>query len=72
MSRRCAASTEAVEKFDQQGLQPTDFFAVDRRSFQQQILGAGRNRLFEFFAHGYPGQARKIAGMKRPRIWSTG
>jgi tRNA 2-thiouridine synthesizing protein E len=36
-------------------------------------LGAGaRNRLFELFPYGYPGQACKIAGMKRPRAWSTG
>jgi tRNA 2-thiouridine synthesizing protein E len=34
--------------------------------------GAGRNRLFELFPYGYPGQACKIAGMRRPRIWSTG
>lgn len=31
-----------------------------------------RNRLFELFPYGYPGQACKIAGMKRPRGWSTG
>jgi sulfur relay (sulfurtransferase) DsrC/TusE family protein len=35
-------------------------------------FGADRNRLFELFPYGYPGQACKIAGMKRPRIWSTG
>jgi TusE/DsrC/DsvC family sulfur relay protein len=36
-------------------------------------LGPGaRNRLFELFPYGYPGQACKIAGMKRPRAWSTG
>ena len=34
--------------------------------------GAPRNRLFELFPHGYPGQACKIAGMRRPRAWSTG
>ena len=34
--------------------------------------GAGRNRLFELFPYGYVQQACKIAGMKRPRIWSTG
>ncbi|MCB1542071.1 MAG: TusE/DsrC/DsvC family sulfur relay protein [Rhodoblastus sp.] len=34
--------------------------------------GAARNPLFELFAYGYAGQAGKIAGMKRPRIWSTG
>lgn len=33
---------------------------------------AARNRLFELFPYGYPGQACKIAGMRRPRIWSTG
>lgn len=31
-----------------------------------------RNRLFELFPYGYPGQACRIAGMKRPRAWSTG
>lgn len=31
-----------------------------------------RNRLFELFPYGYPGQACRIAGMKRPRKWSTG
>jgi len=34
--------------------------------------GASRNRLFELFPYGYVQQACKIAGMKRPRIWSTG
>ncbi len=38
-----------------------------------QRLGPGaRNRLFELFPYGYPGQACKIAGMRRPRAWSTG
>lgn len=34
--------------------------------------GAGRNRVFELFPFGYVQQACKIAGMKRPRAWSTG
>ena len=34
--------------------------------------GQGRKRLFELFPYGYVGQACKIAGMKRPRGWSTG
>lgn len=29
-------------------------------------------RLFELFPYGYVKQACKIAGMKRPRAWSTG
>lgn len=36
-------------------------------------LGPGsRNKLFELFPYGYVKQACKIAGMKRPRGWSTG
>lgn len=31
-----------------------------------------RARLFELFPYGYVKQACKIAGMKRPRAWSTG
>jgi tRNA 2-thiouridine synthesizing protein E len=31
-----------------------------------------RNALFELFPYGYVKQACKIAGMKRPRGWSTG
>ncbi len=34
--------------------------------------GQGRRRLFELFPYGYVGQACKVAGMKRPRAWSTG
>ncbi len=37
-----------------------------------ETRGADRNRLFELFPYGYPGQACKIAGMRRPRVWSTG
>ncbi len=31
-----------------------------------------RARLFELFPYGYVQQTCKIAGMKRPRAWSTG
>lgn len=34
--------------------------------------GAHRDRLFELFPYGYVQQACKIAGMMRPRAWSTG
>ncbi len=37
-----------------------------------ETRGAKRNRLFELFLHGHPGEACKIAGMRRPRLWSTG
>lgn len=36
------------------------------------LNGSGRNRVFELFPFGYVQQACKIAGMKRPRAWSTG
>jgi len=31
-----------------------------------------RNRIFELFPYGYVKQACRIAGMRRPRAWSTG
>lgn len=34
--------------------------------------GHSRNRLFELFPYGYVQQTCKIAGMKKPRAWSTG
>ena len=32
----------------------------------------GKKLLFELFPYGYVKQACKIAGMKKPRAWSTG
>jgi tRNA 2-thiouridine synthesizing protein E len=37
-----------------------------------QSRGADRNELFRLFPYGYPKQAVKIAGMRKPRVWSTG
>lgn len=34
--------------------------------------GGDRNELFRLFPYGYPKQAVKIAGMRKPRVWSTG
>jgi TusE/DsrC/DsvC family sulfur relay protein len=42
------------------------------RHLESRYPGAGRRRLFELFPYGYVGQACKVAGMKRPRAWSTG
>jgi TusE/DsrC/DsvC family sulfur relay protein len=42
------------------------------RHLEQRLGPAARKRLFELFPYGYPGQACKIAGMRRPRAWSTG
>lgn len=42
------------------------------KHLDERYPNAGRRRLFELFPYGYPGQACKVAGMKRPRAWSTG
>ncbi len=34
--------------------------------------GSGRDRLYKLFPYGYMQQACKVAGMRRPRAWSTG
>lgn len=52
--------------------------AADARfviKFMSEEMGMGRkarNHLFKLFPYGYVQQACKIAGMKRPRGWSTG
>lgn len=52
--------------------------AADARftiKFLADEMGYGktaRNYLFQLFPYGYVQQACKIAGMKRPRGWSTG
>lgn len=35
-------------------------------------IGGSRNLVFELFPYGYVKQACRIAGMRRPRAWSTG
>jgi tRNA 2-thiouridine synthesizing protein E len=45
-------------------------FAI--RHLDQRHPGNARSRLFELFPYGYVAQACKIAGMRRPRAWSTG
>lgn len=49
--------------------------APDARHVMKFLAGereAGRGRMFELFPYGYVKQACKIAGMKKPRAWSTG
>lgn len=49
---------------------PDARFAIKHLSIR---LGKeARNKLFELFPYGYVKQACKIAGMRRPRAWSTG
>jgi tRNA 2-thiouridine synthesizing protein E len=52
--------------------------AADARhviKYMDEDMGMGKaahNHLFKLFPYGYVKQACKIAGMKRPRAWSTG
>ena len=43
-------------------------FLADERGYGR----SARARLFELFPYGYVKQACRLAGMKRPRAWSTG
>jgi len=42
----------------------TQELAIEKKTAKQ--------RLFQLFPYGYVKQACKIAGMQRPRVWSTG
>jgi len=49
--------------------------APDARHVMKFLAGdrdVGRARMFELFPYGYVKQACKIAGMRKPRAWSTG
>lgn len=49
--------------------------AADARFVIKDLARKGydaQKKLFELFPYGYVKQACKIAGMKRPRAWSTG
>ena len=53
---------------DEHGVAPS---GRDVNAFMKS-QGAARNRLFELFPYGYVQQTCKIAGMLKPRSWSTG
>lgn len=56
--------------YDEHQVIPDARFAIKHLS--SRLGAAARNRLFELFPYGYVKQACRIAGMKRPRAWSTG
>lgn len=55
--------------YEEHALPPDARFVIRHLTEQH---GAPRNRLFELFPYGYAGQACRFAGMRKPRIWSTG
>ena len=57
------------EYYEQHRIAPDARFVI---RFLAESRGAPRNELFRLFPYGYVKQACKIAGMQRPRAWSTG
>lgn len=57
------------ELFNQRHIAPDARFVLKHLA---QTRGADRNELFRLFPYGYVKQACKIAGMRKPRAWSTG
>lgn len=47
-------------------------FVIKFMAEEMSLGRKARNHLFKLFPYGYVQQACKIAGMKRPRAWSTG
>jgi TusE/DsrC/DsvC family sulfur relay protein len=58
------------EYYDEHQVAPDARFVM--KHLAEQLGNVSRNKLFELFPYGYVKQACKIAGMKRPRAWSTG
>ena len=58
------------EYYDQHQVIPDARFAI--RHLAARLGRESRNRIFELFPYGYVKQACRIAGMRRPRAWSTG
>ena len=57
---------------DEHQVMPDARFVIKFLADEAGLGEAARQRLFELFPYGYVKQACKIAGMRRPRAWSTG
>ncbi len=57
---------------DEHQLIPDARFVIRFLADEAGLGDAARQRLLELFPYGYVRQACKIAGMRRPRAWSTG
>jgi tRNA 2-thiouridine synthesizing protein E len=60
------------EHFEQHHIAPDARHVMKHLSEFKGADKAGRNDLFVLFPYGYVSQACKIAGMRKPRAWSTG
>jgi len=64
---------EFVRKyFEQRQIIPDARHVIKYLAAWKGGAGEGRNELFKLFPYGYVKQACRIAGMRRPRAWSTG
>jgi tRNA 2-thiouridine synthesizing protein E len=60
------------EYFAEHGIAADARFVIKFLAEEAGYGDRARARLFQLFPYGYVKQACKIAGMKRPRAWSTG
>lgn len=58
------------EYYERHQVIPDARFAI--KHLAARLGKESRNKLFELFPYGYVKQACRIAGMRRPRAWSTG
>jgi len=56
--------------YEEHQIIPDARFAI--KHLAERLGKESRNKIFELFPYGYVKQACKIAGMRRPRAWSTG
>jgi tRNA 2-thiouridine synthesizing protein E len=60
------------EYYEQRQIAPDARHVIKHLAEYKGAGSAGRNDLFALFPYGYVKQTCKIAGMRRPRAWSTG
>ena len=60
------------EYYEQHQIAPDARHVIKHLAKVKRAGSKGRNDLFVLFPYGYVKQACKIAGMRRPRAWSTG
>ena len=60
------------EYYEQHHIAPDARHVMKHLAEWKGVGKAGRNDLFVLFPYGYVKQACKIAGMRKPRAWSTG
>jgi TusE/DsrC/DsvC family sulfur relay protein len=58
--------------YEQHKITPDARHVIKALAAYRGAASEGRNELFTLFPYGYVKQACKIAGMRRPRAWSTG